>query len=169
MRISMRRDVVSVAALVIAMLVWRPGDSQAADFHSGEITVTTPWARATPGPLTVGVTYLSLTNRGATADRLIGVKTVAAERVELHSTASEDGVMRMRPLESVALQPGQTLRFDPTSGLHLMLVNLSAPLKEGSEFTMQLTFERAGMIEVPVAVGAVGASDAPADPHAGHH
>lgn len=159
-----RWAILTVAAMT-AVIAWWPPDGHAADFRAGEVTVSAPWSRATPGPLKVGVVYLQMTNGGATPDRLLGAKTAAAERVEIHGTVNEAGVMRMRPIESIALPPGRTLRFDPASGYHLMLMNLTAPLKEGGEFAMELTFERAGMIALRVTVGAVGAAQPPAEGH----
>lgn len=157
-----------VAGLAMAWLADWPSPGAAADFRAGEITVTSPWARATPGGIKIGAAYLTLTNRGAAPDRLLSAQTAVAERVELHSTVTDDGMMRMRMAESVAVPPGQTVRFEPATGLHLMLINLAAPLPQGGSFTLQLTFERAGKIEVPVAIGAAGASAAPGDAAADH-
>lgn len=166
MRVWIRLGIV-VVVLAIAALIWRPWRGYDVEFRTGDMTVIAPWARATPGPLKIGAAYMGLTNHGAVPDRLLGAQTPAAERVELHTTISKDGVMQMRPVDSVALPPGQVVRFEP-AGLHFMLMNLAAPLKEGSEFIMQLTFERAGVLEVRVAVGAVGAAASPDDRAADH-
>ena len=165
---TMLRCGLLVAGLALAWLADWPSPGAAADVRAGEITVTSPWARATPGGLKIGAAYLALTNRGAAPDRLLRAQTTVAERVELHTTVTEDGMMRMRTVDSVAMPPGQTVRFDPATGLHLMLINLAAPLQQGGSFTLQLTFERAGKIEVPVVIGAVGASNAPDDAAADH-
>lgn len=168
MRLNKHLSALSVAVMTAIMACW-PQGSHAADFRAGDVTVSAPWSRATPGPLKVGVVYLQMTNGGAAPDRLLSAKTAAAERVEFHSTVNEAGVMRMRPAESIDLPPGQTLRFDPTSGFHLMLMNLTAPLKEGGEFAMELTFDRAGVIALRVPVGAVGAAQPPAEGDGGDH
>lgn len=158
-----------VIAVAIAAWIWWPQRGADVGFRLGDMTVTAPWARATPGAIKIGAAYLTLTNRGAAPDRLIGVRSEVAERVELHTNLSTDGMMQMRPLDSVVLPPGQSVRFEP-SGLHLMLVNLKAPLQDGSEFPLQVIFERAGTLTVQVKVGAVGAAGAPADDHHdGHH
>ena len=167
MRIWVRLGILVVAVAIAAWIWWPQRDSQVG-FRQGDIVVTAPWARATPGAIPIGAAYLTLTNRGTVPDRLIGARTEVAERVELHTNMSQDGMMQMRPVDSVALPPGQTVRLEP-SGLHLMLVNLKAPLKEGTQFPLQVTFERAGVLEVQVTVGAVGASESPShDGHAGH-
>ena len=153
--------------VVVAAAIWWPRARHGVEFRQGDIVVAAPWARATPGTSKIGAAYMSLTNRGTAPDRLIRARSPVAERVELHTNMSKNGMMQMRPVDSVALQPGQTVRFEP-SGLHLMLVNLKAPLEEGSHFPLQVTFERAGVLELQVTVGAVGASESPDDGHAGH-
>jgi len=40
----------------------------------------------------------------------------------------------------------------PGSGMHLMLIGLKEPLKDGARFPMTLDFERAGKVEVTVIV-----------------
>lgn len=168
MRKLRRRGALAAGLALAALAVWSsPG--AAADFRAGELVVSAPWARATPGGIKVGAAYLTLTNRGAKPDRLLGAQTSVAERVELHTTVTENGMMRMRAVDSVAVAPGQTVRFEPATGLHLMLINLAAPLQQGGTFTLQLTFEQGGKIEVPVAIGGVGAADAPADAAAVHN
>lgn len=167
MRIGIRLALL-VVAVAIAAWIWWPQRGTDGGFRQGDIVVTAPWARATPGALKIGAAYMTLANRGATPDRLIGVRSDVAERVELHTNLSQDGMMQMRPLDSVALPPGQAVRFEP-SGLHLMLVNLKAPLQEGSEFPLQVTFERAGTLTVQVKVGAVGAAQSPSDTDHTHH
>jgi periplasmic copper chaperone A len=167
MRIGIRLALL-VVAVAIAAWIWWPQRGADVGFRQGDIVVTAPWARATPGALKIGAAYMTLANRGAAPDRLIGVRSDVAERVELHTNLNQDGMMQMRPLDSVALPPGQAVRFEP-SGLHLMLVNLKAPLQEGSEFPLQVTFERAGTLTVQVKVGAIGAADSPANTAHHHH
>ncbi|MFX5085066.1 copper chaperone PCu(A)C, partial [Acinetobacter baumannii] len=65
---------------------------------------------------------MTLRNRGAVPDRLVGAETPAARSVEIHEQRMEDGVMRMRPLPGgVPLPPGETVTLGP-GGTHLMLV-----------------------------------------------
>jgi copper(I)-binding protein len=153
--------------VVVAAAIWWPRARHGVEFRQGDIVVTAPWARATPGPIKIGAAYMSLTNRGTAPDRLIGASSPVAERVELHTNMSQNGMMKMRPVDSVALPPGRTVQLEP-SALHLMLVNLSAPLEEGSHFPLRVTFERAGVLDLQVTVGAVGASESPDAGHSDH-
>jgi len=67
--------------------------------------------------------------------------------------------MRMRPVEAISVTPGSTTKLEP-SGLHVMLLNLKAPLKVGDRFPLTLTFEKAGSVSVEVTVEPVGATGA---------
>jgi copper(I)-binding protein len=159
MRPGSRLVLVAAAVALVAIgaiLLW-PRKADVA-FRKGDIVVSEPWARATPGPVRIGVAYMTIANRGSAPDRLLRVETPAAERAELHTTVVQNGVMQMRPVESVALPPGHTVQFAPGS-MHIMLVELKAPLEEGGRFDMRLIFERTGGVDIQVPILAVGASE----------
>jgi copper(I)-binding protein len=69
-------------------------------------------------------------------------------------------VMKMRRLAGVAIPAGQTVALAP-GAMHLMLVGLKAPLREGQSFALTLTFAKAGRQTVMVRVGKVGAMGPP--------
>lgn len=120
----------------------------------GDLRIAAPMAFSTPTAARNGAAYLTVRNVGATADRLVGGTTPAAARVELHTTVNEGGVMRMRALPAIEVPAGGTLRLQ-RGGLHVMLLDLREPLKAGARFPLVLEFERAGRVEVSVAVEAV--------------
>ncbi|WP_338666205.1 copper chaperone PCu(A)C (plasmid) [Pararoseomonas sp. SCSIO 73927] len=137
----------------------------AAHAQRGDITVSQAWTRAVGATAPTAAGYLTLRNRGATPDRLIGAATSAARAVEIHEQRSEDGVMRMRPLpDGVPVPPGETVTLGP-GGTHLMLVGPTRPLVRGERVPLTLRFERAGEVRVELSVEAAGARQ-PA--HAGH-
>lgn len=119
------------------------------------VTVEKPWARATAGQAANGAAYLTLVGREV-GDRLTSAASPVAETVELHTHLEEDGIMRMRPIESIAIPAGGKVELKP-GGLHIMLIGLKAPLKEGRHFPLILIFERAGRIEAEIPVVAAGA------------
>jgi copper(I)-binding protein len=132
---------------------------------SAPITVERAWARATPGTITTGGAYMIVIDHGTAPDRLIGVATPIAGKAEVHETTNENGVMKMRMVDGVTVEPGKSLELKP-GGYHVMMTDLKQPLKEGDSFPLTLTFEKAGSIAVTVKVGKVGAmaptQDAPA-------
>jgi copper(I)-binding protein len=121
------------------------------------LVVESAWARATPGNARDGAAYFRVVNHGSTPDRLVSVNSPVAEKADAHETKTEDGIMKMRPLDRPAIAPGQALEFKP-GGAHIMLLGLKHPLKEGESFPLVLTFEKAGDVSVAVKVERAGAS-----------
>jgi copper(I)-binding protein len=65
--------------------------------------------------------------------------------------------MTMRPLENgLAIAPGKTVKFAP-GGLHLMMIDLKNPLKQGDKVAVTLEFEKAGKVTASLDVQGVGA------------
>jgi copper(I)-binding protein len=120
------------------------------------IVIADAWARATPGKAPTGAAYLTVTNSGAAADRLVGASSPVAATTELHEDKEENGIMKMRPVPVLPIAAGQSITLKP-GGYHLMLTGLKAPLKQGESFPLTLTFEKAGAKEVQVAIGRAGA------------
>ncbi len=137
----------------LAILAWAPALS-AQTANTGPIVVSDPWARASAGA--TAVAYITIANGGLAADRLIGAASPASRAVEIHNSTVEGGVMRMNRVEAIEIKPGEKAVLQP-SGLHLMLTGLAAPLKEGDSLPLTLTFEKAGEIELRVAIGKAGA------------
>ncbi len=149
----MKHSFIAVAALIAAVLA-APASAQ--DYEVGDLRVDRPWARATPGRVPNGAVYLTLTNQGATPDRLVGASSPAAKHAGLHTHSMEAGIMKMRPVKAIEVVPGSPTVLAP-GGLHIMLMGLAAPLKEGARFPVTLTFERAGSLEIEVTVEKLGA------------
>ena len=118
------------------------------------IVVEHPWARATPGGAANGVAYVTLTNKGAESDRLIGATSPVASSIQIHEEKTENGISHMSALDGIDLTAGATVTLKP-SGIHLMMT-LKQPLKKGATFPLTLTFQKAGPITVTVKVGSVG-------------
>lgn len=123
--------------------------------HAGEISVTEVWARATAGGARSTAVYFTVTTDQP--DTLVGATSPVAAAASLHADVSHDGVMSMRALDAVAVQPRQPMTFRP-QGFHLMLERLQGPLREGERFPLTLTFRKAGPITADVAVLKAGAT-----------
>lgn len=127
-------------------------------FKVGDLVVASPWTRATPGGAKVAGGYLKVTNNGKSPDRLVKATASIADRMEIHEMSMVDGVMKMRPLASgLTIKPGETVELKP-GGFHLMFMDIKQPLKQGDVVKATLTFEKAGTLEVPFNVNAVGAT-----------
>lgn len=119
---------------------------------ASDIMVMEPRAAASITPMAkTAAVYVTLMNHGAEADALLKISTPAADMAMAHETTMTDGVMKMREIERLELKPHETATFAP-GGNHIMLVGLKAPLKEGEQITMVLTFEKAGDVTINVPV-----------------
>ena len=134
-------------------------------FKVGDITVASPWTRATPGGAKVAGGYLNVTNGGSGADKLVGGTTDIAGRVEIHEMAINNGVMQMRPLNAgLEVKAGQTVELKP-GGYHVMFLDLKRQLKQGEIVKATLQFEKAGKVDVTFKVGSVGGGSGPHSHH----
>jgi len=155
------------ALLAVGFLSLLAGPAPAADTIVGNLAISQAWARATPRGAPVAGAYLTITNKGTEADRLVGGSTPVANRFEVHSMEIADGIAKMRPLEGgLEIKPGQSVELKP-GALHVMLVGLKQPLQQGDRVKATLVFEKAGKVDVEFSVAAMGAASAPGG-QAGH-
>ena len=111
--------------------------------------VTLPVIRGRPG-----AAYFTLrTNNDPT--RLTGVTSPRVGRIELHETVSENGVARMRPIESATFDPGSPLVFEP-GGRHAMLFDVDPALRPGDTIPLTFSFDPAPPVTVEAQVRAAG-------------
>ena len=152
------------AALGAAVLVLSIGacspetqpEGAASENASSQIVITRPWSRETAEGQDVGGAFMTIANTGSGADRLIGGSTPVAGDVQIHTVDMTNGVMRMRQLkDGLEIPAGDTVTLKPGS-FHIMLMNLAHPLKKGEAIPLILTFEKAGPVEVELAVEPVG-------------
>ena len=137
--------------LLLGLVLGLTGPAAAESARIGDIHIDAAWARASIGAAKAGAAYLTLVNHGSEADRLIAVETKVAKRSALHTHKMEEGVMKMRPVEAIEIDPGSPTLLAP-GGLHIMLMGLEAPLEKGKHFPLKLVFERAGAVDVMVEV-----------------
>lgn len=138
--------------------------ARSAEVSAGGLAVTAAWARATPPGAEIGAAYVTIANRGGSEDRLLGATTPAARSVAIHQSSEENGVARMRPVDAPAIPVGGALEMQP-GGTHLMLMGLSAALKQGESVLVTLRFHRAGEVTVEVPIASMGATTPPEEHH----
>ncbi|HLL26583.1 MAG TPA: copper chaperone PCu(A)C [Xanthobacteraceae bacterium] len=143
-------------AIIGAIFFALASTSFAHDFTVGSIHIEHPWSRVVPKGANVAAGYLTIENRGAVPDRLVGGSSVIAGRFEIHQMTMVDGVMKMRPLEGgLEIAPGKSVTLEP-GGYHLMFFDLKEPPVQGKFFKGTLVFEKAGKIDVEFDVEGMG-------------
>lgn len=160
-----RRHVAAALLALAATASLGPAPAAAHDYQAGTLKIEHPWSRPTAAGVSVGVGYMVIVNTGQ-ADALVDASTPVAERVELHQTRMDGGMMKMRRVGKVDLPVGATVRLEP-GGLHMMLIGLKQPLAEGAKLPLVLRFEKAGEVKVELKVETDGPA-AKAEGHAHH-
>jgi periplasmic copper chaperone A len=104
---------------------------------------------ALPPTATVGAAYMRI--ESTTPDELLSAETPVAGDVQFHTTQNSHGMMQMRELHQLLIEPGRPLEFAPGAN-HMMLMGLRQPLSVGNTFALTLHFKRAGNVAVIVQV-----------------
>ena len=163
-----------IAILFAGVLTLTTSSAFAHGYKLGNLEIGHPWARATPKGAAVGGAYLKVTNTGTAPDRLVSGSTDVSGRFEIHEMSMDGGVAKMRQLkDGLEIKPGETVELKP-GGLHIMLLDLKQPIKQGDHVKGTLTFEKAGKIDVEFIAVPVGGSPGgnmqgmPSDMHMNH-
>ena len=93
--------------------------------------------------------YFDLTNTTEAAIVITAVASPQFAAVEMHETVFNDGVSRMRKLDSIAIAPRATVTFAP-GAKHLMLMQ---PIGDTDVVTLQFFAGDAPLITVSTGVG----------------
>jgi periplasmic copper chaperone A len=161
-----------IGASMAGLFVGRPGGWKAAvvlmlgcllapslpaqEYRAGGIKITAAWSRATPESAKVAGGFMTITNTGKTADRLVSGSTSVAGALEIHEMHIVNGIMMMRHLNpGITVAPGATMVLKPFSH-HLMLMDLKQPLRAGEKVKGVLVFEKAGPIDIEYDVFPLG-------------
>jgi copper(I)-binding protein len=115
------------------------------------IQIEDPWVRAVPPNANNSAIFLDLRNESEQLRKLVKVHSEVAERVELHTTKDEDGMLRKQRLEEVLIPALETQSFHP-GGIHIMLIGLRSPLEVGGVIELELVYadQSKETISVPV-------------------
>jgi len=148
--------VLTAALFVLTTLFTAAPPLAAADVEAGDLRIAKPWARATVGKSRPAAAYMVIENKGAQADRLVGISSAKAGMAEAHKTEMTDGVMKMKPAGELEVPAGGRVELKP-GGLHIMLMKLKEPLVEGESVTIDLVFEQAGPVAVTLPILSIGA------------
>jgi copper(I)-binding protein len=134
------------------------GVTLAQSASAGSIKIENAYTRATvPGQKVAGG-FMKIENKGA-ADQLLSASSSVASEVQLHEMAMDGNVMKMRQIKDIAVPAGGAVELKP-GGLHLMFMNIKAPLAAGETVPVKLKFAKAGEVEVKMPVNTMGSQGA---------
>ena len=152
MKSTLLKTLFIVAGAAMTGAVFAQGVSKTVTTNA--IKIEDAYTRATvPGQQVAGG-FMKIENKGA-ADQLISASSPVAGEVQLHEMAMDGNVMKMRQVKDIPLPAGGAVELKP-GGLHLMFMNIKAPLTAGETVPVKLKFAKAGEVEVKMPVNAMG-------------
>ncbi|MEU0528101.1 copper chaperone PCu(A)C [Streptomyces niveus] len=140
------RPLVGAVLVSLASAVALAGCSSAdASQDRPQLKVTGAFMPQPVGDMASG--FLTVTNSGGAADKLMSVTSDVADDITIHETKDQ----RMRQVKSFDIPAEGELTLD-RGGSHLMFMGLKKKLVQGQRISVELHFEKADPIEVDLPV-----------------
>jgi copper(I)-binding protein len=123
------------------LIILCPSLAQALDSIKNNelVSIKNAWVRPSNPGQEVGAAYMTFLSSQDTT--LISVESDITNTIEIHSMSVENGVMKMRMLDTLELQAGKPYKLEP-GGFHLMLFDLKKPLIRDDQVKFVLTFKK---------------------------
>lgn len=147
--------VVTTMAILFLIALFFVARAHADTFWAGNVSVSNVFGNPTPQGADIAHVALAISNAGEETDTLIAVEVPQSYAAAAGFDALPLSVYRganLRRSQPVFIAGGQT-RMLTFGGLHLVLYGIQGPFERGFLAPVRLTFEKAGVVAVIVAVG----------------
>ena len=104
------------------------------------VSVQDPYVRLAPPNAPATGAFMVIKNNGDKDVKVLKADNPASKVTELHTHINDGGVMKMRPVPAIDIKAKGEAVLKPGS-LHVMLIDLKAPMKEGDSVPITLTFD----------------------------
>lgn len=148
------RWITVLVAGIVAATGCGSSDESPSAVESDGFAVIDAWTRPTPTGASEAAIYVTVENRDAPDDRLIGSSSDRCMVMHPHlTTISDDDVASMITAEGdvLGLARGGRVEMAP-NGLHLMCLGLADPFEAGDRFEIELQFSTHDPVVANVAV-----------------
>jgi copper(I)-binding protein len=142
------RSLVGVAVLGLSLAV---GVANAHEYREGTVMIVHPRAAPSPAGAKTGAVYMQIVNKGKAPLEIKSLSTPYADKVEVHTMTTTDGIMRMRAVAlPITIAPGETLKL--VKDRHVMLIGLKKPLVEEDMVPFKIEFANGKVMEIELYV-----------------
>ena len=114
---------------------------------SAELSIKNPYVRETPPHVKNSAAFMVIHNQNDKEIKLVKASSEIADKVELHTHIHEDGLMKMREVESIAISANSKATLQP-GGFHVMFLGLKQPVKSGDTVSFTLHFDNGETIKI---------------------
>ena len=104
------------------------------------VSVQDPYVRLAPPNAPATGAFMVIKNNGDKDVKVVKADNPVSKVTELHTHLNEGGVMKMRPVPSIEVKAKGEAVLKP-GGLHVMMIDIKAPMKEGDVVPITLSFD----------------------------
>ena len=104
-----------------------------------QVEVHEPYVRLAPPNAPATGAFMVIKNTGDSPVKVVKAENPTSKLTELHNHINDKGVMRMRQVPSIDIPAKGQAELKP-GGLHVMLIEMKAPLQEGQFVPITLGF-----------------------------
>ena len=104
------------------------------------VSVQDPYVRLAPPNAPATGAFMVIKNNGDKDVKVVKADNPVSKVTELHTHLNEGGVMKMRPVPSIEVKAKGEAVLKPGS-LHVMMIDIKAPMKEGDVVPITLSFD----------------------------
>jgi len=114
------------------------------------VAASSGWVKLPATGETAAMAFVAIENPTMYEIYVVSATADAAGKVELRD-GGQSGDARLKPVEFISVPAYASVDMKPET-VHLMLLDLKRPLKEGDKVVLALATDNAGTLEVPAVV-----------------
>lgn len=118
---------------------------------AASVMVENAYVRATPPNMPNSAAFMKVMNTTSADLSIVGAKSNAAKKVEIHTHDMVNGIMKMYQVSKVDIKANSHTMFQP-GGFHVMFLGLTKGLKEGDHIDFTLVFSNGDEVVVTAPV-----------------
>ena len=139
---------------IITLLAFFTITAYAESNNSGAIVIKDLWSSPVSALGQDRPIYMTIENKGATADKLIAIRSSFAEKGEIHQEVENPEGDMVIAVGSVIIGARSTVEFSARKGQYVVLHKIKKLFSEGDNVPVTFVFEKAGEIKVNVSIHA---------------
>ncbi|MDQ7011881.1 MAG: copper chaperone PCu(A)C [Mariprofundaceae bacterium] len=132
---------------ILLLLIW----GWMAGVASAEVIPEKAWVRQPPPVADTAAGYMTLRNDGDRPVEIVSIDSDVSAVAEIHTMRMQGGMMHMQHLPKMTIAAHGTLELSP-GGMHLMLIGLKHPLRDGQQVHITLHFADGSQLKVQAKV-----------------
>lgn len=112
-----------------------------------QVFITEAWASKPVSKSTVTTAaFMCIENGGSVPIQIVDASSPIVKRIEIHRIQHQDGIVRMRWVNSINVAAKQKVCLKP-DGLHLMLIGLDETVHRDSNIPLQIKFASGKVVQ----------------------